>query len=65
MDTSTKETLVVTGCALGLLPVLSGWVTSYTELRDKYGWRSFCCPELRFGLTTLLMGGLMYKMLKR
>lgn len=66
MDNSTKEALVITGCTLGLIPVLFGWQTSYEELSTKYRWRSYSlCPEFRFGVSTLLLGGLMYRIFRK
>lgn len=65
MDNTTKEALIVTGCTLTLLPVLFGWMTSYTDLSNKYGLRSVLCPEFRFGTTTLLLGGLMYRIFRK
>lgn len=66
MDDSTKEALIVTGCTLTLLPVLYRWMSSYTELHYKYGWRiNNVYPEFRFVTSTLLFGGLMYRIFKK
>ena len=60
-----NEMISTTVISLAILPIVYNWVLSFTELRNKYEIRSYFCPEFRFGVTTLLMGGIFYKSMRR
>ncbi len=65
MDNELQKTLVTTGCVVAVMPTLTYWLNSYTELQEKYGGKPYFSPEFRFGVSTFVLGGLFYTMIRR